>query len=47
MGLEVETQPPISQAKSLEDLRMPPEEGSQLCNFDDYQVSGGALNEDG
>lgn len=37
MGLEVETQPPISQAKSLEDLRMPPEEGSQLCNFDDYQ----------
>ncbi|XP_035744484.1 DENN domain-containing protein 1A isoform X1 [Egretta garzetta] len=35
--LEVETQPqPLSQAKSLEDLRTPKEEGDQRCTFD-YQ----------
>lgn len=37
-NLEVETQPqPLSQAKSLEDLRTPKEEGDQRCTFD-YQV---------
>lgn len=37
-NLEVETQPqPLSQAKSLEDLRTPKEEGHQRCTFD-YQV---------
>ena len=37
-NLEVETQPqPLSQAKSLEDLRAPKEEGDQRCTFD-YQV---------
>ncbi|XP_068269927.1 DENN domain-containing protein 1A isoform X9 [Nyctibius grandis] len=36
-NLEVETQPqPLSQAKSLEDLRTPKEEGDQRCTFD-YQ----------
>ncbi|XP_014798526.1 PREDICTED: DENN domain-containing protein 1A isoform X3 [Calidris pugnax] len=36
-NLEVETQPqPLSQAKSLEDLRTPKEEGEQRCTFD-YQ----------
>ncbi|KFR10927.1 DENN domain-containing protein 1A, partial [Opisthocomus hoazin] len=36
-NLEVETQPqPLSQAKSLEDLRAPKEEGDQRCTFD-YQ----------
>ncbi|XP_067397819.1 DENN domain-containing protein 1A isoform X1 [Emydura macquarii macquarii] len=36
-NLEVETQPqPLSQAKSLEDLRTPKEEGAQQCTFD-YQ----------
>ncbi|NXH22045.1 DEN1A protein, partial [Bucco capensis] len=36
-SLEVETQPqPLSQAKSLEDLRTPKEEGDQRCTFD-YQ----------
>ncbi|NWZ31985.1 DEN1A protein, partial [Asarcornis scutulata] len=36
-NLEVETQPqPLSQAKSLEDLRTPKEEGHQRCTFD-YQ----------
>lgn len=37
-NLEVETQPqPLSQAKSLEDLRTPKEETDQRCTFD-YQV---------
>lgn len=37
-NLEVETQPqPLSQAKSLEDLRTPKEEADQRCTFD-YQV---------
>ncbi|KAM9521980.1 DENN domain-containing protein 1A isoform 6-T6 [Guaruba guarouba] len=36
-NLEVEAQPqPLSQAKSLEDLRTPKEEGDQRCTFD-YQ----------
>ncbi|NXJ46058.1 DEN1A protein, partial [Spizaetus tyrannus] len=36
-NLEVETQPqPLSQAKSLEDLRTPKEEGDQRCTFE-YQ----------
>ncbi|NWR74787.1 DEN1A protein, partial [Centropus unirufus] len=36
-ALEVEAQPqPLSQAKSLEDLRTPKEEGEQRCSFD-YQ----------
>uniref|UniRef100_A0A663MYI0 DENN domain containing 1A n=1 Tax=Athene cunicularia TaxID=194338 RepID=A0A663MYI0_ATHCN len=36
-NLEVETQPqPLSQAKSLEDLRTPKEESAQRCTFD-YQ----------
>ncbi|NXW58627.1 DEN1A protein, partial [Eurystomus gularis] len=36
-NLEVEAQPqPLSQAKSLEDLRTPKEEGDQRCSFD-YQ----------
>ncbi|XP_075628511.1 DENN domain-containing protein 1A isoform X5 [Balearica regulorum gibbericeps] len=36
-NLEVETQPqPLSQAKSLEDLRTPKEEGDHRCTFD-YQ----------
>ncbi|NXJ02722.1 DEN1A protein, partial [Psophia crepitans] len=36
-NLEVETQPqPLSQAKSLEDLRTPKDEGDQRCTFD-YQ----------
>ncbi|XP_061867570.1 DENN domain-containing protein 1A isoform X4 [Colius striatus] len=36
-NLEVEAQPqPLSQAKSLEDLRTPKEEGEQRCTFD-YQ----------
>ncbi|NXP06079.1 DEN1A protein, partial [Thinocorus orbignyianus] len=36
-NLEVETQPqPLSQAKSLEDLRTPKEEGEQRCTFE-YQ----------
>ncbi|KFV19122.1 DENN domain-containing protein 1A, partial [Tauraco erythrolophus] len=36
-NLELETQPqPLSQAKSLEDLRTPKEEGDQRCTFD-YQ----------
>uniref|UniRef100_A0A8D0G131 DENN domain-containing protein 1A n=1 Tax=Sphenodon punctatus TaxID=8508 RepID=A0A8D0G131_SPHPU len=36
-NLEVESQPqPLSQAKSLEDLRTPKEEGAQPCTFD-YQ----------
>ncbi|KAF1480169.1 DENN domain-containing protein 1A, partial [Pygoscelis antarcticus] len=36
-NLEVETDPqPLSQAKSLEDLRTPKEEGDQRCTFD-YQ----------
>ncbi|KAK1205533.1 DEN1A protein, partial [Pygoscelis papua] len=36
-NLEVETEPqPLSQAKSLEDLRTPKEEGDQRCTFD-YQ----------
>ncbi|NWV14758.1 DEN1A protein, partial [Ptilonorhynchus violaceus] len=36
-NLEVEAQPqPLSQAKSLEDLRMPKEEAEQRCTFD-YQ----------
>lgn len=37
-NLEVGAQPqPLSQAKSLEDLRTPKEEGDQRCTFD-YQV---------
>ncbi|NXW40563.1 DEN1A protein, partial [Nyctiprogne leucopyga] len=35
-NLEVETPQPLSQAKSLEDLRTPKEEGDQRCSFD-YQ----------
>ncbi|XP_066466681.1 DENN domain-containing protein 1A isoform X2 [Tiliqua scincoides] len=43
IGLEVEAQPPVllSQAKSLEDLRMPPEDGSQLCTFDYQRMDPG------
>ncbi|KFZ65389.1 DENN domain-containing protein 1A, partial [Antrostomus carolinensis] len=35
-NLEVETPQPLSQAKSLEDLRTPKDEGDQRCTFD-YQ----------
>lgn len=39
-SLEVEAQPqPLSQAKSLEDLRTPKEEAEQRCSFE-YQVGG-------
>ncbi|KFU90514.1 DENN domain-containing protein 1A, partial [Chaetura pelagica] len=42
-SLEVETQPqPLSQAKSLEDLRTPKEEGDQLCTFDYQRMDLGA-----
>ncbi|NXT57433.1 DEN1A protein, partial [Pluvianellus socialis] len=42
-NLEVETQPqPLSQAKSLEDLRTPKEEGDQRCTFDYQRMDLGA-----
>ncbi|XP_065709632.2 DENN domain-containing protein 1A isoform X5 [Patagioenas fasciata] len=42
-NLEVETQAqPLSQAKSLEDLRTPKEEGDQRCTFDYQRMDLGA-----
>ncbi|NXF86156.1 DEN1A protein, partial [Eubucco bourcierii] len=42
-NLEVEAQPqPLSQAKSLEDLRTPKEEGDQRCTFDYQRMDLGA-----
>ncbi|NXG64707.1 DEN1A protein, partial [Hemiprocne comata] len=42
-SLEVESQPqPFSQAKSLEDLRTPKEEGDQPCSFDYQRMDLGA-----
>ncbi|NWH67208.1 DEN1A protein, partial [Geococcyx californianus] len=42
-NLEVEAQPqPLSQAKSLEDLRTPKEEGDQRCSFDYQRMDLGA-----
>ncbi|NXA49777.1 DEN1A protein, partial [Nothocercus julius] len=42
-SLDVETQPqPLSQAKSLEDLRTPKEEGDERCTFDYQRMDLGA-----
>ncbi|XP_063172449.1 DENN domain-containing protein 1A isoform X2 [Candoia aspera] len=41
-GLEVESQPqPLSQARSLEDLRISKEEGDQQCSFDYQRMDPG------